>query len=126
MSEHDVASLPACPECGEDYTYEAQGNLACPMCGHEWLPEGDADPSAEKTTDDDAVRDAHGNVLQDGDDVTVITSVKIAGGGGATVKAGTKVRGIRLTEDHGDGHNIDAKIAGIGRLKLKSSIVKKS
>lgn len=124
MSETLDPVLPPCPECGSEYTYESGALLTCPMCAHEWAPAGDAGDSGESAVDDGVIRDAVGNVLQDGDDVSLVKSVKIAGGGG-TIKVGTKVRGIRLTADRGDGHDIDAKIAGVGRLQLKSSVVKK-
>ena len=84
-----------------------------------------AQAGAQQASEENVVRDAVGNPLADGDDVTVVKTVKIAGGGGDAVKAGTKVRGIRLVADRGDGHDIDAKIAGVGRIQLKSSIVKK-
>lgn len=93
------------------------------MCGHEWMP---VEPAGADEADDDAVRDAVGNVLSDGDDVTLAKSVKVSGGGGGTIKAGTKVTGVRLIADAGDGHDIDAKIPGFGKMKLKSSVVKRS
>lgn len=95
------------------------------MCGHEWAAPQAGDAATEESGDASVTRDAVGNILNDGDDVTLAKSVKIAGGGGGTIKAGTKVRGIRLTADKGDGHDIDAKITGVGRLQLKSSVVKK-
>lgn len=118
------APLPPCPECASEYTYETGALLTCPMCAHEWSPGeagGDEDASGEGP-----IRDAHGNVLADGDTVTLVKSVRVAGGGGGTLKGGTKVRGIRLTEDTGDGHDIDARLPEFGRLKLKSSVVKKA
>jgi len=93
------------------------------MCAHEWAP---TEVGAPEGIADSAVRDAYGNALEDGDTVTLVKSVKLAGGGGTTLKVGTKVTRIRLTEDTGDGHDIDARIPEIGRLKLKSSIVKKA
>jgi|SRR5690625_548399 len=115
--------LPPCPECASEFTYEIGALLACPMCAHEWAPT--EAPAAEEPADS-AIRDAFGNVLEDGDTVTLVKSVKLAGGGGTTLKVGTKVTRIRLTEDTGDGHDIDARIPEVGRLKLKSSIVKKA
>lgn len=117
--------LPPCPECQSEYTYESGALLTCPMCGHEWAAPQAGDAATEESGDASVTRDAVGNILNDGDDVTLAKSVKIAGGGGGTIKAGTKVRGIRLTADKGDGHDIDAKITGVGRLQLKSSVVKK-
>lgn len=128
MSEHVDSELPPCPECDSAYTYESGPLLVCPMCGHEWSA-GDQDDHRDSDGDgseDRVVRDANGNVLEDGDDVTLVKSVKVSGGGGATLKVGTKIRGIKLVEDRGDGHDIDARIPGMGRLRLKSSIVKKS
>ncbi|GAA4516259.1 zinc ribbon domain-containing protein YjdM [Brevibacterium yomogidense] len=113
-------TLPACPECREEYTYEQGALLVCPMCGHEWTA-GEADDAAASAQ----VTDAVGNVLADGDTVTIVKSLKVKGSGSGTLKIGTKVRGIRLTGDAGDGHDIDATVPGFGRMKLKSSIVKK-
>lgn len=123
MTETVTPELPPCPKCESEYTYETGALLTCPMCGHEWAP-GDAE-GEEAVQAETEIRDAVGNVLTDGDDVTLVKSVKIAGGGGSGIKIGTKVRGIRLTEDRGDGHDIDARIPGVGRLQLKSSVVKK-
>lgn len=114
--------LPPCPQCASEYAYETGASLTCPMCGHEWVPgEVDADPSDGSG----AVTDAVGNVLADGDDVTIVKSLKVKGAGGGAIKIGTKVRGIRLIQDSGDGHDIDAKVPGFGAMKLKSSVVKK-
>lgn len=114
--------FPPCPECQSEYTYETGSLLTCPMCGHEWLAT-DADETDTDTTDE--VKDAVGNVLHDGDDVTIVKSLKVKGVSGPGIKIGTKVRGIRLIEDSGDGHDIDAKVPGLGPMKLKSSVVKK-
>lgn len=110
-------SLPACPACGSEYTYEDGIQYVCPECAHEW----NGDTPAE---DDDGlvVKDAHGNLLQDGDTITVIKDLKIKGSS-SVVKVGTKVKSIRLVE--GD-HNIDCKIDGVGAMKLKSEFVKKA
>lgn len=124
MTESVAAEFPPCPECHAEYTYESGALLTCPMCGHEWAP-ASVDAVEGDEASDNVIRDAVGNPLADGDDVTVVKTVKIAGGGGGAVKAGTKVRGIRLTADRGDGHDIDAKIPGVGKIQLKSSIVKK-
>ncbi len=112
-----MSSLPACPSCNSIYTYEDGGMLVCPECGHEWQPgEGDA---AETGL---VVKDAHGNLLSDGDTITVIKDLKVKGSS-LVVKVGTKVKNIRLVE--GD-HDIDCKIDGIGAMKLKSEFVKKA
>ena len=125
MTSQDETTLPPCPECGSEYTYESGALLTCPMCAHEWSPEEAAEKAADEA-EAAVVRDAVGNELADGDTVTVMKSVKVAGGGGGAIKAGTKVRGIRLVEDFGDGHDIEARVPDFGRMKLKSSIVKKS
>lgn len=114
--------FPPCPACGEQYAYEQGALLVCPMCGHEWEAgaAGEDDAAQER-----AFTDAVGNVLADGDTVTVVKSLKVKGGGGGTVKAGTKVKGIRLNPEGADGHDIDATVPGFGRMQLKSSVVKK-
>lgn len=113
-------SLPPCPECAEAYIYEQGALLVCPMCGHEWSAEADAVEETERV-----VKDAVGNVLEDGDTVTIAKDLKIKGAGGGVVKVGTKVRGIRLITDGVGDHDIDAKVPGFGPLQLKSSVVKK-
>ncbi|WP_342071607.1 zinc ribbon domain-containing protein YjdM [Yoonia algicola] len=108
-------TLPPCPECASTLTYQMDALLTCPECGHEW----------EQAAPSDAVhkvRDSVGNVLRDGDTVTVIKDLKVKGSS-SVVKVGTKVRGIRLVE--GD-HDIDCKIPGIGQMGLKSEFVKKT
>ncbi|GAA2244997.1 zinc ribbon domain-containing protein YjdM [Rarobacter faecitabidus] len=92
----------------------------CPMCGHEW----EAD-SADEEADALAVRDAVGNILADGDTVTIVKDLKVKGAGGGTVKVGTKVKGIRLITDGVGDHDIDATVPGFGRMQLKSSVVKR-
>ncbi len=113
-----MSSLPKCPKCSSQYTYE-DGNLyICPECAHEWAKDAPMEVSEQKRI----VRDAHGNVLNDGDTVTVIKDLKIKGSS-SVVKVGTKVKNIRLVE--GD-HDIDCKIDGIGAMALKSEFVKKT
>ncbi|HHX9065729.1 TPA: zinc ribbon domain-containing protein YjdM [Yersinia enterocolitica] len=110
--------LPNCPKCNSEYTWQEGEKLNCPECGNEWSENGDS-----ATTDEDlVVRDANGNLLADGDAVTVIKDLKVKGSS-STLKIGTKVKSIRLVE--GD-HNIDCKIDGFGPMKLKSEFVKKS
>ncbi len=111
-------SLPPCPACGSAYTYEDHALFVCPECAHEW-PAAEGDPVAEQAADE--IRDAVGNVLQDGDTVTVIKDLKVKGSS-LVVKVGTKVKNIRLVQ--GD-HDIDCKIDGIGSMGLKSAFVKK-
>lgn len=113
-----MSGLPNCPQCNSEYTYE-QGNMyVCPECAHEWSSEATAD-SADQAR---VWKDANGNVLQDGDTVTVIKDLKIKGSS-SVVKVGTKVKNIRLID--GD-HDIDCKIDGIGAMQLKSEFVKKA
>jgi protein PhnA len=113
-----MSNLPKCPKCGSEYTYEDGNMFVCPECAHEWSKEAVAESGDEALV----VKDAHGNVLQDGDSVTVIKDLKVKGSS-SVVKVGTKVKNIRLVE--GD-HNIDCKIDGIGPMKLKSEFVKKA
>lgn len=110
-------SLPKCPTCSSEYTYEDGDNFVCPECAHEW-PKVAAASAAEESV----VRDAFGNVLNDGDTVTVIKDLKIKGSS-VVVKVGTKVRIIRLVS--GD-HDIDCRIDGVGAMQLKSEFVKKA
>ncbi|WP_237208048.1 zinc ribbon domain-containing protein YjdM [Rothia nasimurium] len=113
-------AAPACPACSEEYSYQ-QGDLwVCPMCGHEWA-ETDADDTADTPTQ---ILDSVGNPLADGDSVTITKGLKVKGG--ADIKAGTKVRGIRLLESPVNGHDIEAKVPGAGQMYLKSSVVKKN
>ena len=113
-----MSTLPACPQCASAYTYEDGANLVCPECGHEWAATADAEPEAAAKV----WKDAHGNVLQDGDTVTLIKDLKIKGSS-AVIKVGTKVKHIRLIE--GD-HDIDCKIEGFGPMQLKSEFIKKA
>ncbi|WP_369900750.1 zinc ribbon domain-containing protein YjdM [Bacillus manliponensis] len=109
--------LPNCPKCNSEYTYEDGALFVCPECAHEWSGEQE-----EANEDVKVVKDANGNVLQDGDAVTVIKDLKVKGTS-LVVKIGTKVKSIRLVE--GD-HDIDCKIDGFGPMKLKSQFVKKA
>lgn len=112
--------MPKCPKCGSEYTYE-DGNLyICPECAFEWSKEGDAGVADAGLV----VKDANGNILQDGDTVTVIKDLKVKGSSDG-IKVGTKIKGIRLV-DGNDGHNIDCKVPGVGAIKLKQEFVKKA
>ena len=113
-----MSTLPSCPKCNSEYTYEDGAMLICPECAHEWSATAAADASAD---DDKVIKDSVGNVLQDGDTITVIKDLKFKGSS-LVVKVGTKVKGIRLCD--GD-HDIDCKIDGIGAMKLKSEFVRK-
>jgi protein PhnA len=110
-----MASLPNCPKCKSEYTYKDGSLLICPECGHEWS----LDTVSEE--EERVIKDANGNVLSDGDTVTVIKDLKVKGSS-STLKQGTKVKNIRLVD--GD-HNIDCKIDGFGAMSLKSEYVKK-
>ncbi|MFC4304190.1 zinc ribbon domain-containing protein YjdM [Cohnella boryungensis] len=114
-----MESLPNCPKCNSEYTYEDGSLLVCPECAHEWSLDSEASGD-----DEDAVlaKDANGNLLKDGDSVTIIKDLKVKGSS-SVLKIGTKVRNIRLVS--GD-HNIDCKIDGFGAMKLKSEFVRKA
>jgi protein PhnA len=109
--------LPECPKCHSEYTYEDGLVLICPDCSYEWRKE----TAKEAVESARVIKDANGNVLHDGDTVTVIKDLKVKGSS-LVVKVGTKVKNIRLVD--GD-HDIDCKIEGIGPMKLKSQFVKK-
>ncbi len=111
-----MMDLPNCPKCHSEYTYEDGSLLMCPECSHEWSLESETDIAGDKQ-----IKDSNGNVLSDGDTVTVIKDLKVKGSS-LVVKIGTKVKNIRLVD--GD-HDIDCKIDGFGAMKLKSEFVKK-
>ena len=113
-----MGTLPKCPNCSSEYTYEDGSMYVCPECAREWPRDAVAEGSDEVRV----VRDSVGNVLQDGDSVTVIKDLKVKGSS-SIVKVGTKVKSIRLVD--GD-HDIDCKIDGIGAMQLKSEFVKKA
>jgi protein PhnA len=114
-----MSTLPPCPKCKCEFTYEDGSLFVCPECAHEW------DPKATTAAEDAGgriYRDSAGNVLQDGDAVTVIKDLKLKGSS-KVVKMGTKVKNIRLVDSD---HDIDCKIDGIGPMSLKSEFVKKA
>ncbi|UYA59274.1 zinc ribbon domain-containing protein YjdM [Pectobacterium colocasium] len=113
-----MQQLPHCPKCSSEYTWQEGEMFNCPECGNEWSATDDAAAQDEGVV----VRDANGNLLADGDTVTVIKDLKVKGSS-TPLKIGTRVKGIRLVE--GD-HNIDCKIDGFGPMKLKSEFVKKN
>ena len=113
-------SFPNCPQCQSEYTYQDGELLICPECSHEWKQS-----ERQALEQQEIIKDANGNVLVDGDSVTVVKDLKIKGSS-SVVKVGTKVKTIRLITDASDGHNIDCKIDGIGPMKLKSEFVKKA
>lgn len=114
-----MSQLPPCPACNAEYTYEDGILYVCPSCGHEWSKESS---SADSSAQEEGIRDANGNLLQNGDSVVVIKDLKVRGSS-LVVKVGTKVKNIRLVD--GD-HDIDCKIDGIGAMQLKSEFVRKA
>ena len=110
-----MSSLPNCPKCNSEYTYEDGVLFVCPECSYEWAHE------EEQIEEEKIVKDANGNVLKDGDSVSVIKDLKVKGSSNP-IKMGTKVKNIRLVD--GD-HDIDCNIDGFGAMKLKSEFVKK-
>lgn len=108
--------LPKCPKCHSTYTYLDGSSFVCPECAHEWQE------NLSEENHEDIVKDANGNILNDGDSITVIKDLKVKGSS-SVIKVGTKVKNIRLI--HNSDHNIDCKIDGIGPMKLKSEFVKK-
>lgn len=110
-----MSDLPACPACASSLTYEDGALLICPECGHEWQA------GAAAADGPRVYKDANGNVLEDGDTVTLIKDLKLKGSS-QVLKQGTKVKGIRLVDED---HDIDCRIDGFGAMKLKSEFVKK-
>ncbi|MCX5229877.1 zinc ribbon domain-containing protein YjdM [Streptomyces sp. NBC_00233] len=121
-----MENIPPCPRCSGEYTYEMNNLVVCPECGHEWVPAADGASAAAgaEAGGERVIKDAVGNVLNDGDTVTVVKALKVKGNPSG-IKAGTKVRNIRLV-DGVDGHDIDCRIDGFGAMQLKSSVVKKA
>ncbi len=109
-----MQELPNCPKCNSEYTYEDGSLIVCPECAYEWTPSNEVE-------EEKVIKDSNGNVLKDGDTITVIKDLKVKGSS-SVVKRGTRVKNIRLVE--GD-HDIDCKIDGIGFMSLKSEFVKK-
>lgn len=115
-----MGKLPNCPKCNSEYTYEDGNLLICPECFHEWKPEVEG----EDKENANIIKDVNGNVLNDGDTVSVIKDLKLKGN--SSIKRGTIVKNIKLIHDPSDGeHDIDCKIDGFGAMLLKSSVVKK-
>lgn len=114
-----MSKLPNCPQCNSEFTYSDGELYVCPECAHEWSASTTLD---NHDNDVKIIKDSVGNILQDGDSVTVIKDLKVKGSS-LVVKVGTKVKSIRLVD--GD-HDIDCKIDGIGPMKLKSEFVKKA
>ncbi|GAB3630284.1 alkylphosphonate utilization protein [Pandoraea terrae] len=112
-----MSAFPPCPNCSSEFTYEDGGIYICPECAHEWSEQA----AMPIEVVGKVYRDSAGNVLQDGDTVTVIKDLKLKGSAGV-IKMGTKVKNIRLV---GSDHDIDCKIDGFGAMSLKSEFVKK-
>lgn len=110
-------NLPKCPQCSSEYTYEDNGIFMCPECSHAWSQEAISDKAEHKKI----VKDANGNILNNGDCVALIKDLKIKGSS-SVIKAGTKVKNIQLVDED---HDIDCKIDGFGKMGLKSEFVKK-
>jgi protein PhnA len=112
-----MMNVPKCPQCSCEYTYEDKGMLMCPECSHEWSEKVEGD----KAQNTKIFKDAHGNILNNGDSVALIKDLKVKGSS-STIKAGTKVKNIQLVDED---HDIDCKIDGFGKMGLKSEFVKK-
>lgn len=110
-------SLPNCPECESEYTYEDGHLIICPECSHEWVPESEE----EEIKEEKVYRDAHGTQLKDGDSVTVVKDLKVKGSS-EVIKRGTNIKDIKLKD--GD-HDVDCRVPGIGNMELKSEFLKK-
>jgi protein PhnA len=113
-----IMAAPACPVCSMEDVLVHAARLECSTCGHEW-PRTDAE--AEPAEVARVVKDAVGNVLADGDSVTLIKDLKLRGSS-EVLKQGTKVRSIRLVD--GD-HEIDCRIDG-SAMALKACFVRKA
>lgn len=118
-----MSSVSKCPKCGSDYPYQDGTLWICPECSHEWSGSAGSTSEAKKETENKIIRDAFGNVLNDGDSVTVVKDLKVKGSS-SVVKVGTKAKNIRLVSGD-DGHDIACKIDGLGAINLKSEFVKK-
>ena len=109
-------SIPKCPKCSSEFTYEDGDMFICPECTHEWPRHATVEQAEEKVW-----KDAVGNLLSNGDTITVVKDLKFKGSS-SVIKVGTKVKNIRLIE--GD-HDIDCKVEGFGPIQLKSEFVRK-
>jgi protein PhnA len=120
-----MSEVPNCPKCACEFTYRDGANVVCPECAHEWDPASGGEELSEGERGEGeggrVWRDANGNELKDGDTVSVIKDLKVKGSS-TVVKAGTKVKNIRLVE--GD-HDIDCRVEGVGAMGLKSEFVRK-
>jgi protein PhnA len=123
FAEKYMTESTQCPNCKSQYGYPTGNSMMCPECGHEWNPNETTTIESSTTNESDStiVKDANGNVLQDGDTVILIKDLPVKGAP-KPIKAGTKVKNIKLTT--GD-HNIDCKVEGFGAMALKSIYVRK-
>lgn len=112
-------TIPSCPQCNSEYTYEDGAMYICPECAHEWTKD------MGQAQEEEVIRDSNGNELNDGDDVIVIKDLKVKGAS-TPIKKGTKVKSISLIHNPSDGHDIDCRVDGFGAMKLKSEFVKKA
>ncbi|MDF3839349.1 zinc ribbon domain-containing protein YjdM [Cupriavidus basilensis] len=113
-----MSTVPACPQCAMENTYPDGDNFVCADCGHEWAM------AAAAPADDNAdavVKDANGNVLNDGDAVVLVKDLKVKGSS-ITLKMGTKVKSIRLV---GGDHEVDCKMDA-GSFMLKACYLRKA
>jgi len=108
-------SNPACPECTMEEVIAHTDKWECVTCGFEW-----ARDIAETAEAGRIVKDAHGNVLADGDCVILIKDLKL--GGTQVLKGGSKSKPIKLVD--GD-HEISCRVDGIA-VGLKACFVKKA
>ena len=113
-----MSELSPCPKCKCEYTYSNGVQMVCPECFHEWEPKEETEVAEASKK----IVDANGNELNDGDDVVVIKDLPVKGSS-KPVKAGTKVKNIKLVD--GD-HNISAKVDEFGAMGLKSEFVRKA
>lgn len=120
-----MSKLPNCPKCNSEYTYEDMHLLVCPECAHEWSLESMEDNHKENTIEEEVIKDANGNQLNDGDSIVVLKDLKVRGSS-SVIKRGTVVKNIKLIYGATDGHNIDCRIDGFGFMKLVSEFVRKS
>jgi protein PhnA len=114
-----MEDTPACIKCGCNYTYQDGSIYICPECSYEWNVH-----TEKEETLSPSIKDAYGNVLHNGDSVTIIKDIKVKGSS-SVLKVGVKLKNIRLVEEV-NGHNIEAKVPGFGVMMLKSGIVKKA
>jgi len=119
QARFNMSETPKCPSCNSEYVYEDGAMFICPECAHEWPKNA---PAAAEGEAERVWKDANGNILAEGDIVTLIKDLKVKGSS-AVVKVGTKVKINRLVD--GD-HDIDCRIDGIGEMGLKTMFVKKA